>query len=185
MKLQNIDLRKPENRINEAIDLPNNLGKTVKLCVIAGGDLALKAKNAKADLVLSRAEVEKIAGDKKEAQNLAKEYDYFVAEAPLMPLIGKTLGQALGPRGKMPSPVLPNSSIEDVIEKHRRMIRIRVKENPNIQCRVGTEDMPIEGIAENIEAVFSRVEEKLEKGSRNIASVRIKYSMSPPIKIAL
>ena len=38
---------------------------------------------------------------------------------------------------------------------------------------------------ENIEAVFSRVEEKLEKGSRNIASVRIKYSMSPPIKIAL
>ncbi|MCW4033308.1 MAG: 50S ribosomal protein L1 [Candidatus Bathyarchaeota archaeon] len=185
MKLQNIDLKKPENRINEAIDLPHKLDKPIKVCVIAGGDIALKAKNAKADRILSRQDIEKIASDKKEAQKLANEYDYFIAEAPLMPIIGKTLGQALGPRGKMPSPVLPNASIDDVIERHRRMVRIRVKENPNIQCRVGTEDMPKEALAENIEAVFSRIEGKLEKGSKNVAAIRVKFSMGPPVKVAL
>jgi large subunit ribosomal protein L1 len=185
MKLQNIDLKKPENRINEAIDLPHNLDKPIKVCVIAGGDMALRAKNAKADRILSRQDIEKIASNKKEAQKLANEYDYFIAEAPLMPIIGKTLGQALGPRGKMPSPVLPNVSIDDVIERHRRMVRILVKENPNIQCRVGTEDMPKEALAENIEAVISRIEGKLEKGSKNIAAIRVKFSMGPPVKVTL
>ena len=32
---------------------------------------------------------------------------------------------------------------------------------------------------------ISRVEEKLERGSKNIASMVIKYTMSPPIKLAL
>jgi large subunit ribosomal protein L1 len=185
MKLQNIDLKKPENRINEAIGLPHKLDKAIKVCVIAGGDVALKAKNAKADRVLNKQDIEKISSNKKEAQKLAREYDYFIAEAPLMPLVGKTLGQALGPKGKMPSPVLPNAPIDDMIEKHRRMVRIRVKDNPNIQCRVGTEDMPKEALADNIEAVFSGIEGKLEKGSTNVAAVRVKLSMGQPVRIDL
>ncbi len=185
LKLQNVDLKKPENRINEAIELPNKLDKPIKICVMAGGDLGLKAKKAKANLVIDKTELEKLAGDKKKARKIAKDYDYFIAEAPLMPLIGKTLGQSLGPRGKMPTPITPNSPIEDVMERHRKMVRIRVRENPAVQCRVGVEDMPMDKVAENIEAIMSRLEGKMERGSRNIASVYVKYTMSPPVKLML
>ena len=64
MKLREIDLKKPESRLNEAIELPNPLGKTVKVCVFAGGDLALRAKK-EADLILGREDLEKMAKDKK------------------------------------------------------------------------------------------------------------------------
>jgi len=185
VKLQNVDLKKPENRINEAIELPNKLDKPVRICVIAGGDLGLKAKKAKAELVIDRKELEKLSGDKKKARKIAKEHDYFIAEAPLMPLVGKALGQSLGPRGKMPTPITPSSPLEDVMERHRRMVRIKVRENPAVQCRVGLEDMPMEKVVENIEAIISHVESKMEKGSRNIASVYVKYTMSPPVKLAL
>lgn len=185
VKLKNIDLKKTENRINETIELPNGIGKPTKVCVMASGDLALKARNAKAEMVMSREDLDRIASDKKEAQRLASEYDYFIAEAPMMPTIGKVLGQALGPKGKMPTPIPPNAPIDQIIERHRRMVRVRARENPLIQCKVGTESMPIDKVVENIEAVISRLEGKLERGSKNISKVVLKYTMSPPIKLAI
>ena len=185
VKLKNIDLKKTENRINETIELPNGIGKPTKVCVMASGDLALKARNAKAEMVMSREDLDRVASDKKEAQRLASEYDYFIAEAPMMPTIGKVLGQALGPKGKMPTPIPPNAPIDQIIERHRRMVRVRARENPLIQCKVGTESMPIDKVVENIEAVISRLEGKLERGSKNISKVVVKYTMSPPIKLAI
>jgi large subunit ribosomal protein L1 len=185
VKLQNIDLKKTENRINETIELPNGIGKPTKICVMASGDLALKARNAKAEMVMSREDLDRIASDKKEAQRLADEYDYFIAEAPMMPTIGKVLGQALGPKGKMPTPIPPNAPVDQIIERHRRMVRVRARDNPLIQCKVGTESMPMDKIIENIEAVISGLEGKLERGSKNISKVVVKYTMSPPIKLAI
>jgi large subunit ribosomal protein L1 len=185
VKLQNIDLKKTENRINETIELPNGIGKPTKVCVMASGDLALKARNAKAEKVMSREDLDRIASDKKEAQRLANEYDYFIAEAPMMPTIGKVLGQALGPKGKMPTPIPPNAPVDQIIERHRKTVRVRARDNPLIQCKVGTESMPMDKIIENIEAVISRLEGKLERGSKNISKVVVKYTMSPPIKLAI
>ncbi|MEM3061285.1 MAG: 50S ribosomal protein L1, partial [Candidatus Bathyarchaeia archaeon] len=111
--------------------------------------------------------------------------DFFIAEAPLMPLIGKTIGPILGPRGKMPTPVSLNASIDDVIKRHRRMVRIKTKDQLQIQCMIATEDMPDEEIMENIQAVISKVESKLEKGFKNIAGVILKTSMGPPIKVKI
>ncbi|MCW3974883.1 MAG: 50S ribosomal protein L1 [Candidatus Bathyarchaeota archaeon] len=185
VKLRNIDLKKTENRINETIELPNGIGKPTKVCVMASGDLALKARNAKAEMVMSREDLDRVASDKKEAQRLANEYDYFIAEAPMMPTIGKVLGQALGPKGKMPTPIPPNAPVDQIIERHRRMVRVKARDNPLIQCKVGTESMPMDKIIENIEAVISRLEGKLERGSKNISKVIVKYSMSPPIKLAI
>lgn len=183
VKLHNIDLKKTENRINETIELPHGTGKPTKVCVMASGDLALKAKEAKAEMVMSREDLEKVASDKKTAQNLAKEYDYFIAEAPMMPTIGKALGQFLGPRGKMPTPIPPNAPIDQIINRHRRMVRLKARDNPLIQCKIGTEDMKMDEIAENIDAIVSRLEGKLERGSRNISSVFVKYTMSPRVKL--
>src|SRR3972149_11598321 len=51
--------------------------------------------------------------DKKTLKNLVKEFDFFIAAAPLMPLVATTFGKVLGPAGKMPSPQLGILPSED------------------------------------------------------------------------
>lgn len=181
--LKEIDLKKTESRISETVALPNPLEKPVKVCFIATGDLAVRAKREGADLILGRDDLDRLAREKKEARKIAKEYDEFVSEAPLMPLVGKTLGPVLGPRGKMPTPVAPNVVVEDVLAKQRRTVRIRVRDQPVVQCRVGTEDMPSEKIAENIQAVVTAIEGKLERGLGNVRNIMIKGTMGSPVNI--
>jgi large subunit ribosomal protein L1 len=183
VKLREIDLKKPENRLNELVELPNSLGKETKICVIAGGDLATRARAGQADLVMGREDLDKLGKDKKATRKLASEYDYFIAEAPMMPLVGKTIGPILGPKGKMPTPVPPTAPIDQVVQSHRKLIRIRVRDQPVVQCRIGTEKMPDDEIAENAQAVFNRIEAKLERGAKNIRQVLVKTTMGEPVKV--
>ncbi len=185
VKLREIDLKKPEARINESLELPTAPDKTVKIAVIAGGDLATRARAGGADLVFGREDLDKMGRDKKEARKVAQKYDYFIAEAPLMPQVGKSLGQMLGPRGKMPTPVPPTAPIDEVIRRHRRNVRLRMKDQPVIQCKVGTEDMPDDALLQNIQTVLSRLEAKLEKGPKNISYIALKTTMGPVVKIPL
>jgi large subunit ribosomal protein L1 len=184
INLQNIDMKKPEGRIQERIELPHSVGKPLNVCVIATGELAMKAKRAGAE-VLSRAELEGLVGDKKKQKDIAKKYDLFIAEAPLMVVVGKSLGASLGPRGKMPTPVPPNVDIEEQIKRHQNIVAIRMRGQPVIQCRVGSQDMTDEEIAENVQAVVRRIEGKLKRGIKNFKSVYLKTSMGASIKVAL
>src|SRR3989304_2511064 len=140
VKLREVDLKKPESRINESLELPTPADNQVKVAVIAGGDLATRARAGGADIVIGREDLDKLGREKKEARKLAQKYDFFMAEAPLMPQVGKTLGQMLGPRGKMRTPVPPTAQIDEVIKRHRRNIRLRMKDQQVIQCKGGTED---------------------------------------------
>jgi large subunit ribosomal protein L1 len=185
IKLKELDLKKPENRINQTIILPHDIGKPVKVCVIATGQLALKSKEANADLVLGKDQLTDLGNDKKAARKLLQEYGFFVAEAPLMPLVGKTIGPTLGPRGKMPTPINPNAPIADVIDQARRTIKIRVRDQPVIQCRIGVDDMSDDNLSENIQAIFSSIEGKLERGVRNISEILIKTTMHEPVNLVL
>jgi large subunit ribosomal protein L1 len=185
INLQNIDMKKPEGRIQERVELPNSVGKELKICVIATGEMALKAKRAGASLVIERAALEALVGDKKKQKDVAKNYDIFIAEAPMMPLVGKTLGASLGPRGKMPTPVPPNANIEDQIERHRKIVFVRTRGQPVLQCRVGNEDMTDKEIAENVQAVVRRIEGKLKRGIKNFKSVYLKTSMGSAVKVAM
>jgi len=185
INLQNIDMKKPEGRIQERVELPNSVGKELKICVIATGEMALKAKRAGASLVIERAALEALVGDKKKQKDIAKNYDIFIAEAPMMPLVGKTLGASLGPRGKMPTPVPPNANIEDQIERHRKIVFVRTRGQPVLQCRVGNEDMADKEIAENVQAVVRRIEGKLKRGIKNFKSVYLKTSMGSAVKVAM
>ena len=185
VKLREIDFKKPESRINESLELPTPADKEVKVAVIAGGDLATRARAGGADIVIGREDLDKLGREKKEARKLAQKYDFFIAEAPLMPQVGKTLGQMLGPRGKMPTPVPPTAPIDEVIKRHRRNIRLRMKDQQVIQCKVGTEDMAGDALIQNIQTVLSRLETKLEKGPKNISSIAIKATMGPLVKIPL
>jgi large subunit ribosomal protein L1 len=185
VKLREVDLKKPENRINENVPLPNPPEKALKVCVIASGDLATRAKQAGADMLIGRQEIESLSKDKKAARKLAQDYDFFIAEAPLMPQVGRALGSFLGPRGKMPTPIPPTAAIDQIVTNHRKMVRIRMREQPVLQCRVGTENMPDDKLAENIQAVFQRIEQKLERGVKNVSQILIKATMGKPVKIAM
>jgi large subunit ribosomal protein L1 len=185
INLQNIDMKKPEGRIQERIELPHSVGKEAKICVIASGGMALKAKKAGASFVLEKAALEALVGDKKKQKDFAKNYDLFIAEAPLMPLVGRSLGASLGPRGKMPTPVPPNADIKEQIERHKKIVFVRMRGQPVIQCRVGNESMADNEIAENVQAIVRRIEGKLKRGIKNFKSVYLKTSMGSSVKVAM
>jgi large subunit ribosomal protein L1 len=183
VKLRDLDLKRPESRISESVELPTPASKDVKVAVIAGGDLAVRARNAGADIVIGKEDLDKMGREKKQARKLAQNYDFFVAEAPLMPQVGKSLGQMLGPRGKMPTPIPPTAPIDDVIKRQRRNVRLKMKDQPVVQVKVGTEDMSDDVLVQNIQTVISRLEAKLEKGSKNISGVSVKTTMGPLVKV--
>ena len=185
INLQNIDMKKPEGRIQERIELPNSVGKALKICVIASGEMAFKAKKSGASFVLERAALEALVGDKKQQKEIAKKYDMFIAQAPMMSLVGKSLGASLGPRGKMPTPVAPNADIKEQIEKHQKTVFVRMRGQPVIQCRIGNEAMKDEEIAENVQVIVRRIEGKLKRGIKNFKSVYLKTSMGSSVKVAM
>ena len=183
LDIKEIDMKSPEGKIQQVVDLPHITGKPNKIVVIATGELALKAKQAKVDKVLERADLEALAGKKKELRKLGSTYDVFLAEAPLMPLVGRLLGPVLGPRGKLPVAVPPTADITPLITKHHKTIVVRMRNQPIIQCAVGTADMTEEDIVDNIQAVLRMLEGKLKRGLKNVKYAFIKTSMGTPVKI--
>jgi large subunit ribosomal protein L1 len=183
LKLQEIDMKAPEAKINEVVELPFAPEKPNKICVIGTGELSMKARRADADHVIERSELEGLAGKKRELRKLANDYDVFIAEAPLMPLVGRILGPVLGPRGKMPIPVPPSADIATLVNKHHKTIVVRMRNQPILQLRVGTENMNDEEITENMQAVLRALEGRLKKGLKNIKSVYVKTAMGEPIKV--
>jgi large subunit ribosomal protein L1 len=175
INLRDIDMSNPSNRISEDILLPFGMGK--RICVFAEGEVAMNAREH-ADLVVSSDEISKI--DKKTASKLAKEYDFFIADTSLMPMIGKGLGPILGPRGKMPSPTVAEG-VEEAIRKLRNTVRIQSKDKMSFHVKVGSKDMKIDEIVENIRTIINRIETIVEM--RNIRSIHVKTTMGSPINV--
>ncbi len=182
INLKDIDLSVPKNRIEEEIALPKGRGKTLKVCVFGSGEMAVKARSA-ADQVVLPEDLEAIASDKKKAKELAQGFDFFIAEAPLMPVIGRRLGVVLGPRGKMPRPIPPGGDPTVLINSLRNTVRVRTKDRRTFHAPLGTKDMSPEDIADNLETVLRRVTTRLERGRMNIASAYVKTTMGPAVKV--
>ena len=183
LDIQEIDMKAPEGKISEIVELPHDTLKANRICVIAQGEFALKAKNAKADFVIERADLDALNGKKKELRKIANDYDVFIAEAPLMPLVGRILGPVLGPRGKMPIPVPPNADINALLIKHRKTVSVRMRNQPIIQVSVGSQQMKDEDLVDNIMAVLRVLDIKLKRGLKNVKYAFIKTSMGEPVKI--
>ncbi|MGZ4901299.1 MAG: 50S ribosomal protein L1 [Halobacteriota archaeon] len=183
INLKNVDLTQPKNRINESVVLPNGRGKATRIGVFARGDLAIKAKEAGADLLLSPDEISKMSGDKKQIRTITRGIDFFIAEAPLMPSIGKSFGPILGPKGKMPDPVPSNADPAPFINRLRRTVKIRSRDRPTFHALVGSVDQGSDAIAANVEAILNTVQSKLENGTQNIGSVYVKTTMGPAVRV--
>jgi large subunit ribosomal protein L1 len=182
INLKNIDLNIPKNRIDEEVKLPKGRGTEAKIALFASGELALKSKDI-VDFLIKPEEIEGYSDDKKAFKRIADDHDYFIAEAPLMPTIGKTLGTVLGPRGKMPRPVPPAADLTDMVKNLRNTVKIRSKTNTTFHTVVGNEKMSSEDIADNIQAIIKRLEGTLERGKMNIRSVYVKTTMGPSEKV--
>ena len=183
INLKNLDMKQPANRVDEEIILPNGLGRPIKIAVFARGETASLAKQAEADYVFAPEEIKELADDKSRAKTLADEVDFFISETEYMPEIGKTLGQVLGPRGKMPIPILPNMDVGQIIKKTRNSIKVRSKDRMTFHVSVGRKNMEPVKLAENIEAIVNRIENRYERGLYNVRSVYVKTTMGPAVKV--
>lgn len=182
VNLKELDLTVPKNRIEEEIALPHGRGRAVKVAVFGTPELLQRMKGV-ADVALSSAELDELAKDKKRAKKLASQVDFFLAEAPLMPTIGKRLGVVLGPRGKMPRPVAPGTDPSNLVNALKRSIRVRSRSNRTFHAAVGNRSMAAPEIAANVDAVLGRIVSKLERGRSNIESVYVKTSMGPAVRL--
>ena len=181
MVFKDIDVKKGF-AINETVQLPKKMNQPASVCVIASGDLGLKAKNANADKVVDGAQLTQTGTNKRESRKLINGYDFFLADTQLMANVGKTLGQFMGPRGKMPTPVPFNAPIDAILERFRSSIRVRLRNSLSLACKIGDETMSDDDLLTNANAVISTIEKKLPSGDKNIKKIMIKTTMGKIVK---
>ena len=167
--------------INEIVQLPKT-SSPAAVCVMATGDMSTKAKAANADAVIGTEELDKFAANKRESRKFINKYDFFLADTKIMPVVGKVLGQLLGPRGKMPVPVPFDAPIESFLQRFRSSIKVRVRSSLSLACKFGDETMDDADLAINAHAIVSAVEKKLPNGEKNIKRIMIKTTMGKPTK---
>ncbi len=183
INLRNIDMAQPKNRIDETMLLPNGTGSPNRIAVLGKGDITTQAKEAGVELIIGPEEIERLGGEPREARKMASEYKFFLAETAVMPLVGRYLGPRLGPRGKMPTPIPPNTDIKPMVQRLRNSVKFRTRDKKTFHLKVGTTGMEPEEIAENIDVVLKRVESLLDGGVMNIRSVYVKTTMGQAEKV--
>jgi len=179
VNVKDLDLSSPKNRVEDDVPLPNGRGRPVRVAVIGSPELCQKMRGV-ADIVVTASELDDFA---KGAKKAVGGIDFLLAEAPLMPTIGKRLGVVLGPRGKMPRPVAPGSDPTNLVHALKRSIRVRSKGKRTFHAPVGTRSMKPDEIAQNVDAVLARIIGKLERGRSNIESVYVKTTMGPAVRL--
>ena len=184
LTFKDIDVKKGF-ALNEIIQLPKQMSQPAGVCVMATGDMGIKAKKANADQVIDGDELNKLAENKRETRKLINKYDFFLADTKLMANVGKSLGQLLGPRGKMPTPVPFNAPIETFLNRFRSSIRVRVKNSLALSCKIGDVEMDEKDVASNVLAIISAIEKKLPNGDKNLRKIMIKTTMGKPIKLEM
>ncbi len=170
VNIKNIDLKKPENKFSKKVLLPHGRGQDISICMIG----------EKGDI--TKVDIEDFEKNKSAAKKLGKKYDFFVCEAPLMPLVGKVLGRYLAPKGKMPEILLPGKSPDSVVEELKKSIRIKVRDSPSIQVMVGKENMPDAQIKENAQHVIEEIRKALPAKAQ-IKNAFLKTTMGKPMRI--
>ena len=178
-----LDVTKPENRLNQELILPNSLVPVPKVCAFGDGEFAEAAIAAGAERVVSKDDIPRIGEEKKERKSLAKSFDYFIAATDAMPLIGRYLGQVLGSRGKMPRPFPPQTDLNAIVNQYHRTVRIKMRNTPTFHVKVGHVKMSDREIADNIVAVMNLVASKGFKD--RISNVSLKTTMGPAIMVSL
>ncbi len=177
VNLKKFNIKK--DSINIFIPLPNKI-KEKRICAF------FESKNDKIHTI-TRADFIKYK-DQKDIKKLSDQFEFFIAQASLMPQVAATFGRVLGPLGKMPSPQMgvlmqvDEKSIKDLLEKINKSVRAKTKE-PSIKLSIAKEKMTDKEIIENILTAYNAIEKALPREKDNIKNVQIKFTMSKPLKI--
>ncbi len=179
INLQKFDLKK--NQVNIFVNVPHKI-KEKKIAAF------LEVKNSNVETI-TKNDFKKYS-DKKEIKKLVGKFDFFIAQASLMPSVATAFGRVLGPAGKMPSPQLgilmnpDDKSIKELKDKINQSIRIRAKES-SIKIPIGKEKMKDEDVIENIMTVYNALLKSLPKEKDNVKNIEIKFTMSKPAKVSV
>jgi large subunit ribosomal protein L1 len=172
INLKNIDMKKPENKFSKNMVLPHGRGKDIEVAVISDS-----IPNA-----LRKSDIEGLGKDKAKAKDIIKKYEFFLCEAPLMPLVGKVLGRYLGPKNKMPVILPPGADANKMMGELKKSVRIGIRDSPTIHVYVGREDMDPAHVKKNIEKVIAEVKKSLP-AKVQIKNIYLKLTMSKPVRI--
>lgn len=189
VNLKDIDLKKPENHVELFVNLQHGKGRPNKICALVGPELAPEAKKV-FDLTLEEKDFEQYAKNKRKAKKLASQYDFFVAQANIMPKVAGAFGRVFGPRKRMPNPkagcvIPPKTAVAPLVKRLQHTIKVVAKERPMIQIPVGSESLKDEELADNILNVCKQLIHKLPSEKNNISKMHLKLSMGKPVKLEL
>lgn len=181
--LRDINLKDPSKRFKADILMPHNVNDNVKICVIGDADVIHRAEEAGIQYTLNQAQVEEMVKNANETKAFISEINYFLAIPQMMAAVGKFLGRFLGPAGKMPTILPPNADIAQFTGQYSRTVRIRLRTNPVINCKIGTETLSDEQITDNLERFLTEIEKNLDNGFNQVKSAYLKWTMGPSKKL--
>jgi large subunit ribosomal protein L1 len=180
MKL-GVDPKHADQMVRGTVIMPNGLGKSKKVLVIAGGDKQKEAEEAGADFVGGEDMVNKI-----QSENWT-DFDAVVATPDMMRSVGK-LGKVLGPRGLMPNPKTGTVTVDvakAVKEVKMGKVEFRVDKTGIIHAPVGKTSFASEKLVENASTLIHAVLKAKPPASKGkyVKSATLCSTMSPGIAI--
>lgn len=183
--LKELNLKNPDEQVEFFTQVHKTLGRKRKVCALVGPEMEADAKEV-FDTVIPISQWEKMG--KKEMKKAAATHEFFIGQANIMPKIAQYWGRILGPRGKMPNPkagciVPPKAPLQPLYEKLQRTLKVSAKKSPNIQVLIGTQEMELADVIDNIKTVYDQTIHHLPREQNNIKHAFVKLTMSAPVKI--
>jgi large subunit ribosomal protein L1 len=176
-----VDPKHADQMVRGTVVLPNGLGKSKKVLVIASGEKVTEADKAGADYAGGEEMVTKIQ------QENWMDFDAVVATPDMMRHVGK-LGKILGPRGLMPNPKTGTVTMDvaqAVKEIKAGKVEFRVDKTGIIHAPVGKISFGPDQLVENATSLITSVikaKPAVAKG-KYVRSVTLFSTMSPGLDI--
>src|SRR5213596_1916538 len=148
-----VDPKHADQMVRGTVVLPNGLGKSKKVLVIASGDKLREAQEAGADFVGGEDMVNRIQGEN------WTDYDAVIATPDMMRSVGR-LGKVLGPRGLMPNPKTGTvtTDVRSAVQEIKAgKVEFRVDKTGVIHAPVGKVSFSSEKLVENAASLISAV----------------------------
>jgi large subunit ribosomal protein L1 len=176
-----VDPKHADQMVRGTVVMPNGLGKSKKVLVVASGDKQREATEAGADLVGGDDMVNKI-----QSENWT-DFDAMIATPDMMRSVGK-LGKILGPRGLMPNPKTGTVTMDvakAIKEIKAGKVEFRVDKTGIIHAPVGKVSFATVKLVENASSLISAVikaKPAVAKG-KYVKSATICSTMGPGLAI--
>src|SRR6202007_1308008 len=176
-----VDPKHADQMVRGTVVLPNGLGKSKTVLVIASGDKLREATEAGADFVGGEDMVTKIQSENWTA------YDAVIATPDMMRSVGK-LGKVLGPRGLMPNPKTGTVTVDvakAVKEVKAGKVEFRVDKTGIIHAPVGKMSFASDSLVANAHALVESIVKAKPSAAKGkfLRSVTLSSTMGPGVRI--